>query len=98
MKTEKPIGFRVEIIVEPDEKSFHAYCPALKGLHTCGKTEAEALKNAKYAAKAYLASLVKHGDSIPLGIELRKEQRSDDDCSKPVITYHVEDLKVTCPI
>ena len=60
--------FRIEIIVEPDDGIYHAYCPALKGLHTCGDTEDEAIKNAKSAATAYLHSLIKHGDPIPIGI------------------------------
>jgi predicted RNase H-like HicB family nuclease len=98
MKTEKPIGFRIAIMVEPDEGGFHAYCPALKGLHTCGKTEKEAVKNAKYAAQAYLVSLVKHGDPIPVGIEVRREEQPISDSLKPVTTYHVEDLKVLCAI
>jgi len=40
---------KVEIFIEPDGDGFHAYCPALKGLHTCGDTEEEALENAKDA-------------------------------------------------
>jgi len=63
----------IEIIIEPDEDSYHAYCPALKGLHTCGETVEEAVQNAKYAAQAYLESLVKHGDSIPIGILPHKD-------------------------
>jgi predicted RNase H-like HicB family nuclease len=46
------IKFGVRIIVEPDETGFHAYCPALKGLHTCGETKEEAIQNAKDAALA----------------------------------------------
>ncbi len=43
MQGSKPvIGFRVEVIVEPDEVGFHAYCPALKGFDyatsTTGRT------------------------------------------------------------
>ena len=68
MQGEKQIiGFKIEVIVEPDEDGFHAYCPALKGLHTCGDTEKEALNNAKDAAIAYLESSIKHGDYIPAG-------------------------------
>lgn len=61
-------GFRIEILVEPDGDVFHAYCPALTGLHTCGDTEQEAVENAKDAAIAYLLSLITHGDPIPIGI------------------------------
>ena len=53
---------RISVVIEPDGDGFHAYCPALKGLHTCGETEQEALENAKDTAIAYLRSLVKHGD------------------------------------
>lgn len=62
------IEFVVEICVEPDGSEFHAYCPALKGLHVSGQTEEEALENAKDAAVAYLHSLLKHNDPIPVGI------------------------------
>ncbi len=60
--------FKVQVIVEPDEDGFHAYCPALKGLHVSGSTEDEALQNVSNAAMAYIESLVKHGDPIPIGI------------------------------
>lgn len=62
------IEFQLHIIVEADEDEFHAYCPALKGLHAGGITEEEALENAKDAAVAYILSLIKHGDPIPVGI------------------------------
>jgi len=58
----------IEIAIEPDGDGFHAYCPALQGLQTCGKTEQEALNNASDAAIAYLHSLIKHGEPIPVGI------------------------------
>lgn len=64
----KQIGFQVEIIVEPDGEEFHSYCPALKGLHACGETVDEALSNARDAATAYIESLIKHGDPIPVGV------------------------------
>jgi len=68
--------FEVGIFVEPDENGFHAYCPALRGLHTCGDTEEEALSNAADAATAYLRSLIKHGDPIPVGIVATEEAKS----------------------
>ena len=58
----------IEIVVEPDGDGFHAYCPALKGLHTCGETEQEALNNASDAIIAYLHSLIKHSEPIPVGV------------------------------
>jgi len=67
--------FIIQIEIERDGEEFHAYCPALKGLHTCGSTEEEALKNAKDAAIAYLQSLIKHGDPIPIGIMAKTRSR-----------------------
>ena len=65
---DKRLGFRLTIVVESDGTEFHAYCLTLKGLHTSGETEEEALQNAKDAAIAYLQSLIKHNDPIPLGV------------------------------
>jgi len=63
-----PLNFEVYVMVEPDDDGFHVYCPALKGLHVAGATEEEALQNARDAVLAYIRSLMKHGDPIPLGI------------------------------
>jgi len=67
-KNGRRIHFRIDIVVEPDDGEFHAYCPALKGLHTCGKTRKDALKNARNAAEAYIESLIKHDDPIPVEV------------------------------
>ena len=57
---------RYTVILEPEEEGgFHAFVPALKGCHTQGATEAEALANAEEAISAYLESLKAHGDPIP---------------------------------
>jgi predicted RNase H-like HicB family nuclease len=90
------IGFRVEVVVEPDDVGFHAYCPALKGLHTCGDTEEEALQNVRDAATAYLQSLIKHGDPIPVGIAL--QEQTDETSSTEEPGHYTEDLKVACAI
>mgnify|MGYP001142121755 CR=1 FL=1 len=67
MKPEKGrIVFSVEVFIERDEDEYHAFCPNLKGLHTCGKTLNETIENAKDAVIAYLNSLIKHGEPIPL--------------------------------
>lgn len=60
--------FKVQVIIEPDGNGFHAYCPALKGLHTLGETVEETKKNAKNAVIAYIESLIDEGDPIPVGI------------------------------
>jgi len=92
------IGFKVEVIVEPDDIGFHAYCPALKGLHTCGDTEEEALRNARDAAIAYLQSSIKHGDPIPVGIIMREEVGGATPIPVNRASRHTADLKVACAI
>ena len=66
----KFLEFKVMIIVEPDGEGFHAFCPSLKGLHVDGKTKEEALHNAAKTAILYLESLIRHGDPIPIGIDI----------------------------
>lgn len=100
-RNQDPIDFRIEIVVEPEEeKGFHAYCPALKGLHTCGDTREEALNNARDAAIAYISSCMKHGDPIPIGIEIRSTNRQlakETPDKGSSITYS-ENLLVPCAI
>lgn len=52
----------IDIIIERDGTGFYVYSPNLKGYHTSGDTEEEAVKNMKDALSAYLASLIKHGE------------------------------------
>ena len=54
-----------KVMVEPDDDVFTAYCPALKGCVTWGKTESEALKNIKDAVEAYVEDMIEAGDPIP---------------------------------
>jgi predicted RNase H-like HicB family nuclease len=49
---------------EPDG-GFHVFCPALKGCHSEGETEAEAMTNIREAVELYLESLRAHGEPIP---------------------------------
>lgn len=92
------IGFRIDVFIESDETGFYAYCPALKGLHTCGDTEEEALQNAKDAATAYLQSSIKHGDPIPVGIIMMEETKEASRLPKVYASRHTEDLEIVCAI
>ncbi|MBI5118313.1 type II toxin-antitoxin system HicB family antitoxin [Candidatus Poribacteria bacterium] len=58
--------FEIGICVENDGEGFHAFCPALKGLHVDGDTKEEALENARKAVILYLQSLIKHNEPIPI--------------------------------
>ena len=92
------IDFRIELIIEPDEEGYHSYCPALKGLHTSGDTKEEALRNARDAAIAYLESLIKHNDPIPVGIIVKEEAVDKDSLKRKRVNHYTEDVKVACAI
>lgn len=88
------ILFRLEVVIEPDDGQYHAYCPALKGLHTCGDTVDEALEHAADAAAAYLASLIKHGEPIPLAVVTDEPATERRPASKGGVTHHTRELSV----
>ena len=92
------IEFQVEVIVEPDDDGFHAYCPALTGLHTRGETEQEAVDHARDAAIAYIESCIKHGDSIPIGVHVHRERKQAHQSGSKAVNRRVEDLQVVCAI
>jgi predicted RNase H-like HicB family nuclease len=55
------------VILEPEEGGgYHAFCPALKGLHTYGATLEEAIANAREAVEVYLESLKAHNEPPPV--------------------------------
>ncbi len=57
---------RYTVILErEDDGTLHAFVPALRGCHTSGATESEALSNAEEAIAVYLESLAAHGEPIP---------------------------------
>jgi len=60
---------KFRVLIEPDEDGvFVAECPNLPGCISQGKTRAEALANIKDAINAYIASLRKHNEPVPLPI------------------------------
>ena len=67
------LRFSVAITVEPDNGEYHAYCEALKGLHTNGKTIDEAVANDRDAITANINYIIKHGEPIPVGILKEKK-------------------------
>lgn len=87
------VRFTVDIIVEPDDDGYHAFCPALKGLHVSGQTEKEAMKNAADGAILYLESLIKHGDPIPVGVTA--EHVSDGERAHEGTHSHTQDLALS---
>lgn len=57
----------VSVEVEKDGNSYHAYAPALKGLHVEGATEEEAVRNASEAIDVYLDSMYRENEQLPIG-------------------------------
>ena len=54
------------VILQPEpEGGFHAYCPALRGCHSEGETEDEAMANIREAIDLYLESLAAHNEPLP---------------------------------
>lgn len=52
-------------IIEPDEKGFHGFVPALKGVHTHGDTLEETKKNLVDALTCHLEGLLKDNITPP---------------------------------
>jgi predicted RNase H-like HicB family nuclease len=88
------VKFILSIVVEPDDDGFHAFCPALKGLHVGGETEQEALKNAIDGAMLYLRSLIRHGDPIPVGVTVERIPTDGQETHKGTHT-HTESLALS---
>ena len=57
--------FAFTVIIEPDNGSYHAYVPALKGCHTFGDTLEEARTNIVEAIQLHLESMLEDGEEIP---------------------------------
>lgn len=64
----KPVKILVEvtICIEKDGDRFYAYSPTLPGFHVDGETEEELISVAKDGILAYLRSLIKHNEPLPI--------------------------------
>ena len=64
-----------KVVVEPDEyedgtPAFHAYCPALKGARTHGRSRDEALENIQQVVQMVVDEIVDDGSNLPPDIEI----------------------------
>lgn len=58
---------RFRVLIEKDEDGLYVgKVPDLPGCATEGRTKKELMKNIKEAIQAYLESLKKHGDPVPV--------------------------------
>lgn len=58
--------YNFTVVIEPDEKGFHAFVPALPGCHTFGDTLDEARVNIAEAMELHIESMSKDGELIPV--------------------------------
>ena len=61
--------YAFKVVVEPDERGYHAYCPALRhlGAVTQGATEEEALRNIDEVIHMIVDELREDGTPLPNG-------------------------------
>ena len=63
--------YTFNIVVEPDEDRWRAYCPVLErhgaGASTWGDTREEAVKHIEEVVKMVVESLIEHGEAVPEG-------------------------------
>lgn len=58
--------YNFTVVIEPDEKGFHAFVPALPGCHTFGDTLDEARANIAEAMELHVESMSEDGELIPV--------------------------------
>lgn len=70
----KEIHIKIRVVIEKDheEDLFVAHCPDLQAVAVEGKTVEEVKRLITDAAVGYVLSLMKHGDSIPIGVVHRQ--------------------------
>ncbi len=56
--------YNFTVVIEPDDRGFHAFVPALPGCHTFGDTVEEARSNITEAIELHIESMLEDGDSI----------------------------------
>ena len=59
--------YTFNVVLEPDEDRWHAYCPALheQGAATWGHTREEALRNIEEVVRLVMESMVEHDERLP---------------------------------
>jgi predicted RNase H-like HicB family nuclease len=57
LRTVRHGGRDFEVVLEPDDGGYHAYCPELPGCHTQGDTIEEAMKHIAEAVELYCEEL-----------------------------------------
>lgn len=87
-----------DLVIDQDGDAFYGTCPALKGVHVEGSSEQEVLELMTEAILAYLDSLKKHDDPLPVGCVVREVSAGSifkGFFEKP--TRHTRELLVAVP-
>lgn len=64
---------RYTVILEAEtEGGFHVWCPALKGCHSQGESQEEALTNIREAITVYLESVQADGLALPTDVTVHQ--------------------------
>ena len=69
--SDKRATYTFNVVVEPDEDAWFAYCPALKGYGaaTWGSTRDEALRHIREVVGMVVAELVEDGEELPADVD-----------------------------
>ena len=62
---EESAGHIFEIVIEPDDDVYYAYCPALPGCMTWGHTKEKAFHYMQDAIELHLADMIADGEPVP---------------------------------
>ena len=58
--------YQFTVVIEPDEKGYHAFVPALPGCHSFGDTVEEAQANILEAIEVHVESVLEDGEPVPV--------------------------------
>ncbi|MCL5006354.1 MAG: type II toxin-antitoxin system HicB family antitoxin [Acidobacteria bacterium] len=84
----------VLVEVEKDGDSYHAFAPALKGLHVEGATKEQAFRNAEEAIDVYLDSMYRENERLPIGPYLSVKY---EPIKKSIGSRFFQNVTVKCP-
>lgn len=95
----KVIKIKLQLEVEQDGDALYAYCPALPGLHVGGENLEELTQASQDAVSAYVMSLIKRGDPLPVGCNVAEVRFSLWDTLKRLMSrkHRVITTEVSCP-
>ena len=58
--------YQFTVVIEPDERGYHAFVPALPGCHSFGDTVEETQANILEAIEAHVESMLEDGEAVPV--------------------------------